>query len=196
MQWLRGEDRMFKDREPKVLKDVLSLDQVSKIKNEVSDYKALEFDDWFSRYTLHSSVNKKLDSVFNDLVPIARKTFNSKTLLPTYALFSHYEGKNARLHKHIDDNACTYTIDLCLYQKTPWGLWVENKEYILEENQALAYYGNDQLHWRQQFPDKENNHVAMIFFHFAEPDHWYFTKGPSYLSVIRGQMTEDQWNTL
>ena len=187
---------MFKDREPIVLSDVLSVNQIAKIKDEVSDYRKLVFDDWFSRYTLHSSSSKNLESVFNEILPLARKTFNSKTLLPTYALFSHYEGKNARLHKHIDDNACTYTVDLCLYQKTPWGLWVENKEYVLEENQALAYYGNDQLHWRQQFPDKENNQVAMIFFHFAEPDHWYFTKGPSYLSVIRGQMSEAQWSLL
>jgi hypothetical protein len=58
-------------------------------------------------------------------------------------------------------------------------------------NQALAYYGNDQLHWREKFPNPEKNHVAMIFFHFAEPDHWYFTKGPDYLRVIRGEVLEE-----
>lgn len=188
-----GEDKMPRDAEPKILTDVLSNKDISMVKASVSNYKDFPFDDWFSRYTVNNEINKDLDKAFNNLTSLARQTFNSKTLLPTYALFSHYEGKNARLHKHVDDNACTYTIDLCLYQKTPWGLWVENKEYVLQENQALAYYGNDQLHWRQQFPDKENNQVAMIFFHFAEPDHWWFTKGPSYLSVIRGQMTEDQW---
>jgi hypothetical protein len=193
MPWLPGVDEMLKGKEPTVLKEVLSSDQILRIKDSVHNYKKLEFEEWFSRYTLDNYANKNLDDVLNDLLPLARKTFNSKTLLPTYALFSHYEGKNARLHKHIDDNACTYTIDLCLYQKTPWGLWVENKEFLLEENEALAYYGNDQLHWRQQFPDKENNQVAMIFFHFAEPDHWYFTKGPSYLQVIRKEITEEQW---
>lgn len=185
-----------KNKQPIVLSDVLDSVSLDSIKKSVSNYKDLDFDEWFSRYTVHNTANSSLDKVFKGLTSLAQKTFNSKTLKPTYALFSHYEGKNARLHKHIDDNACTYTIDLCLYQKTPWGLWVENSEYILQENEALAYYGNDQLHWRQQFPDKENNHVAMIFFHFAEPDHWYFTKGPSYLAVIRGQMTEDQWNSL
>lgn len=184
---------MPRDYEPKILDNVLSPEQLDRIRSSVVNYKDLPFDDWFSRYTVNNETNKVLDEVFINLTDLARKTFNSKTLLPTYALFSHYEGKNARLHKHIDDNACTYTIDLCLYQKTPWGLWVENKEYMLSENEALAYYGNDQLHWRQQFPDKENNQVAMIFFHFAEADHWWFTKGPSYLSVIRGQLTEDQW---
>jgi hypothetical protein len=60
-------------------------------------------------------------------------------------------------------------------------------------NEAAAYYGNDQEHWREEFPMKDTNHVAMIFFHFAEPDHWWFTKGPSYLDVIRKSITEEEW---
>jgi hypothetical protein len=80
---------------------------------------------------------------------------------------------------------------MCVYQKEPWGLWVDGKEYILMENEALAYYGNDQEHGRKDFAT--GNHVAMIFFHFAEPDHWFFTKGPSYLEVIRGHISEEEW---
>jgi len=34
----------------------------------------------------------------------------------------------------------------------------------------------------------------MIFFHFVEPDHWWFTKGESYLDVIRGKVSEEEWN--
>jgi hypothetical protein len=82
---------------------------------------------------------------------------------------------------------------MCVYQTEPWDLWVENKKYTLYPNQALAYYGNDQLHWREKFPNPGLQHVAMTFFHFAEPDHWYFTKGPNYLQVIRKEITEDQW---
>jgi hypothetical protein len=82
---------------------------------------------------------------------------------------------------------------MCVYQKHPWELWVEGKPYALHPNQALAYYGNDQEHWREAFPEPETNHVAMIFFHFAEPDHWWFTKGPSYLDVIRKNVTEEDW---
>jgi hypothetical protein len=98
-------------------------------------------------------------------------------------LFAHYEGQNPSpsLYKHKDDNACTYTLDMCVYQNEPWDLWVEDKNYCLYPNQALAYYGNDQMHWREEFPNPENNHVAMVFFHFAEPDHWWFKEGPQYL---------------
>jgi hypothetical protein len=30
------------------------------------------------------------------------------------------------------------------------------------------------MHWREDFPNPENQKVAMIFFHFVEPDHWWF----------------------
>ena len=33
----------------------------------------------------------------------------------------------------------------------------------------------------------------MIFFHFVEPDHWWVTKGRSYLDVITGKLSEEEW---
>ena len=135
-----------------------------------------------------------LKTLSEKLIPMSKYIFNSNSIRPTYALFAHYEGKNASLYKHKDNNACTYTIDYCLYQKQPWDLFVEDNSYTLHENQALAYYGNDQMHWREKFPNPEINKVAMIFFHFAEPDHWWFTKGSSFLKVINGTMTESEWS--
>ena len=148
------------------------------------------FDDSFGRYAFNDFF---INDHFNFITDIARKTFGSNTLLPSYAMFAHYEGQNASLFTHIDDNACTYTLDMCIYQTEPWALVVNGKEYILQENQALAYYGNAQEHGRPKFPNPESQHVAMIFFHFVEPDHWWFSKGPSYVDVIRNNISEEEW---
>lgn len=115
------------------------------------------------------------------LTEFARDHFESEELKPSWCLMSIYEGKEAKLWKHKDDNACTYHINFCVFQKTPWELWVEGKPYLLEENDALMTYGNDQEHWREEFPDPDNNLVCNAFFFFCEPDHWYFTEGPDYL---------------
>lgn len=136
----------------------------------------LPYSDEFGRFYENNSVFKGLSSYMDHLVPIAREIFKSETLLPSYSIFAHYQGKEAKLQKHKDNNACTYTIDLCLYQEVPWGLWVEGHEYMLEPNEALCFYGEDQEHWREQFPDPENNKVGQIFFHFVEPDHWFFNE--------------------
>lgn len=183
-------------KEPILIKEVLEEKDYINLLVAVKDPKKFEFQKGFGRYIVADRDIPVLKELADKLTSKAREVFNSDTLLPTYTLFSHYEGQNPipSLYKHKDDNACTYTLDLCVYQKEAWDLWVEDKAYTLYNNQALAYYGNDQWHWREEFPNPESNEVAMVFFHFAEPDHWYFTKGPGYLEVIRGNMTEEDFD--
>lgn len=102
----------------------------------------------------------------------ARKEFDSDTLLHTYSLLAYYNQYNSRLENHKDQNACTYTFDICLSSKEPWPIIVEGKEYILKNNQALCFYGEDQFHSRPEFT--EGNEVLMLFMHFAEPNHMFF----------------------
>lgn len=180
-------------KDPVIVDPVFNDNDFNRIKGLFNDPKSFEFQQGFSRWVASDGKLPLLQQYAYLLTPLARSLFDSTALLPTYTLFSHYEGPDAKLWKHKDDNACTYTIDMCVYQKHSWDLYVEGKSYTLNPNQALAYYGNDQEHWREAFPEPETNHVAMIFFHFAEPDHWFFTKGPSYLSVTRGELTEAQW---
>ena len=106
------------------------------------------------------------------LLPVAKEFFESDTLVPSYSLVSEYSGSEAKLINHIDSNACTYTIDMCIYQTEPWTLWVNGKPYLLNENEALAYYGEVMPHGRDPFPNPESQVVCMAFFHFVEPDHW------------------------
>lgn len=182
-------------KDPVVINNLLSLEEYERLMVYLNNPKSFGFDIGFSRYCIGDGNLPILRELANRLTQTARDVFDSETLLPTYTLFAHYEGQNPApsLYKHKDDNACTYTLDMCVYQKEPWDLFVDDKAYTLYENQALAYYGNDQMHWREEFPNPETNYVAMIFFHFAEPDHWWFTKGPGYLEVVRKQITEDQW---
>lgn len=184
-------------KDPVVVNNILNKEDYQKLLKAVENPKTFEYQSGFSRYIASERRISLLGELSNKLIPTAREVFNSQELLPTYTLFSHYEKLDniePSLYKHKDDNACTYTLDMCVYQKEPWDLWVDDKAYTLYPNQALAYYGNDQLHWRDSFPNPDNNFVAMIFFHFAEPDHWWFVKGPSYLPVIRGKMSEAEWS--
>jgi len=185
----------MKLKEPVIVSDLLDSEKYKQLLLTVENPKRFEYSSGFGRYCVADAGLPALKEIFHSLTSTARNAFGSQTLLPTYALFAHYEGQDPEpsLYKHKDDNACTYTLDMCVYQLEPWDLWVDDKNYTLYPNQALAYYGNDQLHWREKFPNPETNHVAMIFFHFVEPDHWWFTKGPSYLEVIRNQITEEEW---
>lgn len=117
----------------------------------------------------------------NKLTSLAKQEFESETLKPSWCLLSIYEGENARLWKHKDDNACTYHINLTVFAKTLWDFYVEGERFTPEENQAVISYGNDQEHWRESFPDPKTNAVCNVFFFYCEPEHWYFTEGPEFL---------------
>jgi hypothetical protein len=158
--------------EPKIINNFLS---EYDFKNTLKSYSSLsifEYDEERQRYWCNDQ-NSQMILYLN--TERARQIFKSNTLLPTYAMYARYVGPGAILEKHKDKNACTYTLDLCISSSSPWGLWVDGKEYILKENQALAYMGNDQEHWREKLESKDI--VEMVFLHYAEPDHWWFKKG-------------------
>ncbi len=139
-------------------------------------YKRFPFTEEFGRYFINDKEWTALQIYTSPLLGLARKVFGSSTLEHSYSIFAHYEGNLAALPKHKDNNACTYTLDVCLYQETPWSLWIEGEEYYLEPNQGIAFYGEDQEHWREDFPNPVNNQVGQLFVHFVEPEHWYFSE--------------------
>lgn len=146
-------------------------------KDIVNSINSLNKNDWkfekgLNRYIVNGKYFDKL-SMFE--LDRARKEFDNDNLLYTYSLIALYNQENSNLFKHKDDNACTYTIDICLYAEKPWPLIIEDKEYIISNNEAICFYGEDQLHWRPEFIP--GNRVLMMFMHFADRNHWFFQAG-------------------
>jgi len=178
----------LRDFEPTVVKNLFSDEQFKELTEclQQEPY-LLNLDTQYRRYFTSDLDVPQIKDALESLVPLARRVFNNDKLLPTYAMFAHYIGPDAKLSRHKDDNACTYTLDCCLYQSLPWEIWIEGKPYCLNPNEALAYSGTDQEHWRDKFPGKSGDFVAMIFFHFADPDHWFFTHGRDHIFTIRSK---------
>ena len=173
---------------PEIKNNVFSKEDFNTLRNTLKEKVITEggqYDDFGRKLFSPQIVNEYAEK----LVPIAREFFKSDTLLHSYSLFSEYSNKNISLPKHKDVNACTYTIDLVVYQDKPWGIWIEGKEYLLNENDAVLFWGTEQDHWRETIENNEST-VAVVFFHYVEPDHWWFTKGPDYIHVIRNQKQE------
>lgn len=142
-----------------------------------------------NEYNRRLGMSKYIDHLAVDVIaPMAKDLFKDATLKMTYSLYCRYDTPQSHLPKHRDDNACTYTIDYCVSARTPWPIWIEDREYPLAPNEAVAFLGEDQTHWREPFPDPEHNVVEMIFFHFAPQNHWYFTHGPNHVRVIAARM--------
>jgi hypothetical protein len=162
---------MVKVSEPKVIRNFFPEDRYKKIMGVIE---SLRKDEWSfqsgtSRYTL---AEKWIDKLAIYELDRAREIFDNDKLLFTYALLSYYNNDQSNLYMHKDDNACTYTIDICLYSKEAWPLIIEEEEYVLNGNDAVCFYGEDQVHGRPEF--KKGNNVLMLFLHYADRDHWWF----------------------
>lgn len=185
--------------QPKIVNDLLSQKDYQMLYDHLfsMDKSSKVYEDSFGRHLIWDDT---LNKAAIDITETARIIFGSPTLKPSYTLFVHYYGDQAKLKRHYDDNACTYTLDMCLYQTKSWDIGVNHdgvdSMYTLQPNQALAFYGNDQEHWRNDFDGTKEDYVGMIFFHFVEPDHWFFTKSPRYIEVVSGRMTEEEWKKL
>jgi hypothetical protein len=161
---------------PRHIQNVLTPAGLKILQNELcSKYSDFYFEKMRGRYVRHSDESPHLKECHEQLLTAAKQLFSSETLVPSYAFFAYYR-RGATLPIHKDTNACTYTIDLCVYQNMPWDLIVEGTPYTLSSNEAIAYYGEDQEHGRPKFPSPDGE-VAMAFFHFVEPDHWYVNGG-------------------
>lgn len=158
-----------------ILSNVFSEDIISDLNNNLMTYPR-KLDEEFGRlstpvYTPSRSLIT--EKITNILQPIINSV--STTAVPSYAMWVRYSPKygTKTLPPHIDRNACTYTIDYQLRSSISWPLYVNSEKVVLEDNQAAVYYGEDELHWRNEFPTKSHNdYVEMIFFHYVEPDHW------------------------
>jgi hypothetical protein len=163
-------------REPQLIKGILTPEDYGILLRSFKNnnlLKKIDFDN-FGRKTLNESAKNILTEYSLKLLPIIQSFYENEEILPSYSLFVEYSDKNISLFKHKDQAACTYTLDLCLYQSDPWPIYVENKEYILYPNDALLFMGEDQEHWRPEIINNEDK-KGFIFFHYVLPNHWWYT---------------------
>lgn len=160
--------------EPVILKDVFSKEDIEKINNIVKSTSGRRR--WYDGLTKRQLIkHDDFEQYFSKkLEPIAAKLFGDPSLKTSFSLYAKYDSDSSWLPKHVDKDACTYTIDYCLSAGTVWPLVVEGKEYPIGVNEALAFMGEDAQHWREPIPDPKTNKVEMIFFHFVPANHWFF----------------------
>lgn len=169
-----------------IIKDLFSEEQINTILYKLKSSSRM-VDEKHGRYTssIKASNGKREDDsaivlssdIHACINKIASDSF-SKTAKQSYIKSAKYSGflnPEPNLPAHLDDNACSYTIDYQLSSNVEWDVHINGKAYTLRDNWAVLYDGENDLHWREKFPaNNPLSFVHMIFFHFVEPEHWFF----------------------
>lgn len=81
-----------------------------------------------------------------ELIAIASKICGQQ-MKPSYVFLSMY-GPHGVCPVHKDRPQCQFTMDLQINSDGDWPIYVDDKEYILKDGQALCYSGSNQEHYR------------------------------------------------
>ena len=172
---------------PRVEKNVLEKDRFEYLQKYFlshSEVVSKKIDKYGSK-RIDSFDDEELNKLLQDFLPRAKIWFDKNEIVPTYAIFADYFGEQSNLEQHYDIGPCTYTIDICLYEKTTWPLVIEENEYVFHENEAVLFLANDQKHWKKNFPDPKNNRVGIILLHYVDTDHPWLSLKPEVQKILK-----------
>jgi hypothetical protein len=123
----------------------------------------------------HYSVSKHLGrfqytysvpiEVSNKLLSVAQN-IDSKELILSSMTYVEYNKKygTPNLPPHLDGDNSDVIVNYQLSSNTSWGIGLETELYTLEDNSALVFNPNKNIHWRPEKIFNEDEYVKMIFF--------------------------------
>lgn len=109
----------------------------------------------------------------------AREVFGNPDLRQTYFYTVRYQKQNGNiphLHRHMDQNGCEQTVDICIEKVgVNWGIEIDEVVFSEEENSAVCFYGQQQVHARPEYPSDatEDDYLTVLFLHYVRPEHWW-----------------------
>lgn len=114
------------------------------------------------------------EHIVEKIVSVVNDNFDKRLVLKelSFARYENSRGKNPLLFPHYDETfkEQRVTFDIQLKSSMPWGIIVEDRPYILQDNQALFFSGTHQVHWREKIVFGDDDYMDMIFCHFSEED--------------------------
>jgi len=165
------------DESNTIVKDVLTPEEIASIykmlETPSQEYVMKRFNQKISDFQLPTSVAKKI-------VDHCEKISGESGLVISEYQFARYTNIYEEdgtlgaplLSPHYDETfkEPRFTFDYQMKSNTTWPLVVEEREYPLEDNQALTFSGTHQIHWRTKKVFSDEEFIDMIFFHLKKSD--------------------------
>jgi hypothetical protein len=109
----------------------------------------------------HNDIIVKLEGLANSLVD--QKLYFSSV---SYAHYSNLSGE-PNLPPHFDSDTTDLIIDYQLEANISWDLGINTEVYPLEDNSAIVFNPNTNIHWRPHRRFEDGEYVKMLFFRFG-----------------------------
>jgi hypothetical protein len=165
------------------IKNVFTQDQLNVLYKAISTYKT-DIDNNLGRIRIGDikiSFTEDMKDRVNEIV----KQAIGLPLILDHALYVEYNKKYGcpNLPPHFDGDKNDLIINFQLSANTSWDLGLNTNLYKIEDNSAIVFNGNTEIHWRPHKEFKDGEYVKMIFMRFFNPvntsDYSYLSNNPS-----------------
>lgn len=114
-------------------------------------------------YDLPSHILDKLTEIANSQSDVP--------MVISSAMYVEYSNKYGapNLPPHFDRDTNNLIINMQLSSNTHWDIGINTETYRLEDNSALIFNGNTNIHWRVHKKFEDNEYVNMLFIRFHDP---------------------------
>lgn len=122
---------------------------------------------------LPPSIELKLNNLIKELFPDLELEVMNPPLCVEY---SNKYGI-PQLRPHYDGDFTDYIIDFQLNSSpnTYWPLGIDTTLYTLEDNSAVLFHPNKNVHWRPRKTFKDDEYIRVMFFRFVQHPHSDFS---------------------
>jgi hypothetical protein len=110
------------------------------------------------------------EDINNRIYEIVKQATNLPLILH-HAQYVEYNKKYGfpNLPPHFDGDKNDLIINFQLSSNTSWDLGLNTNLYKIEDNSAIVFNGNTEIHWRPRKEFKNDEYVKMIFMRFFNP---------------------------
>jgi hypothetical protein len=156
------------DFEPLVVKDVLLPEHILEIYETILALpeEKTRVQPWAGHKIWDTRFSKNLEDRISFIAQSALGEDIKLNYDYSFARYSRKFGYECKLFPHYDTrDSQRITFDIQLRASEPWALVVENKKFLLENNQALIFAGTQQIHWRENIQISQDAEIDMLFCH-------------------------------
>jgi hypothetical protein len=161
------------DFNPLVVSDVLLPEHIVEIYETIANLpeEKTRIQPWAGHKIWDTSFSKSLEDRISS---VAQSVLGNNVRLNydySFARYSKKFGYECKLFPHYDTRESQrMTFDIQLRASEPWAIIVENKKFLLQDNQALIFAGTQQIHWRENIQILEDAEIDMLFCHLEYTD--------------------------
>lgn len=121
------------------------------------------------RLNYHNVIVPK--AITDKLTDIVNGLYDKKLITRNSPLCVDYSAKYGKpdLPPHFDGDTNEIIVDFQLSSNTSWDLGLGIEVYSIEDNSALIFNPNTNIHWRPHKQFEDGEYVRMLFFRFFDP---------------------------